>query len=75
MLAYEVLQEVTGKHMDPSVQAWRAWWTGGGSKMDISGHLISDTREQLAVHSVHPFDQERFWYLPVGLKDAQTPYA
>jgi hypothetical protein len=75
VLAYEILQEATGQRMDPSVKSWRTWWAHGGSKTDIIGHLLNDTRTQLSGHMVHPFDQERFWYLPEGVKDAQTPYA
>ena len=26
VLAYEILQEVTGLHIDPSTKAWQAWW-------------------------------------------------
>jgi hypothetical protein len=74
VLAYEVLQEVTGLHMDPSPKKWQKWWKKTGSKMDIVGHLINDTRVQLKSHSVHDFDQERLWYLPEGVDKAQTPY-
>ena len=37
--------------------------------------MINDTRMQMASHGVHPFDEERFWYLPPGMSDAMTPYA
>jgi hypothetical protein len=75
VLAYEILQEVTGQHIDPTVKNWQNWWARGGSKADMIGHLIADTQAQLANHTAHPFDQERFWYLPAGLKDSQVPYA
>jgi hypothetical protein len=75
VLAYEILQEVTGLHTDPSLKAWQKWWAKGGSKADIVGHVLNDTRSQLQNNGVHAFDQERFWYLPEGLRDSQIPYA
>ena len=75
VLAYEILQEVTGQHIDPTVKRWQTWWARGGSKVDLISHMIADTQTQLANHTVHAFDQEHFWYLPGGLKDSQVPYA
>ena len=75
VLANEILQEVTGQHVNPSAKAWRKWWLKSGAKADIVGHLLNDTRSQLTNQRVHPFDQERFWYLPEKISDAQTPYA
>jgi len=75
ILANEILQEVTGAHVEPSTKAWQKWWAKNGSKADIIGHLLSTTRSQLEARPMHPFIQERFWYLPRGIKDAQTPYA
>jgi len=75
VLAYDILQEVTGQHIDPTVKAWQAWWAKNKKTIDLVDHLISDTRAQLASHSVRPFDQERFWYLPPGIDDAQFPYS
>ncbi len=75
VLAYEVLQEVTGQNMDPSIKAWQKWWARGGSKSDLVGHLLKDTAGQMKTHGVHEFDQERFWYLPEGLDDAMLPYS
>jgi len=75
VLAYDILQEVTGQHIDPIVKAWQAWWAKNGKTADLVGHLINDTRSQLANHTAHAFDQERFWYLPPGLDDAQIPYS
>ena len=68
VLAYEVLQEVTGQHMDPSIKLWRNWWIKGGSKTDLVGHLLKDTGAQIQNHRVHEFDQERYWYLPKGVE-------
>jgi hypothetical protein len=72
VLAYDVLQEVTGQHMDPSVKAWQAWWRKKGGKVDIVGHLLNDTRNQLKQYVIHPIDQEQFWYAPVGIDDVQV---
>ncbi len=70
VLAYEVLQEVTGLHMEPNVKIWQKWWIKSGSKSDIVGHLLKDTQAQVNNHVVHDFDQERYWYLPKGLDNA-----
>src|SRR5437016_6269010 len=71
VLARDVLEEVTGEHMDPTVQAWQGWWLKRGLQCDIVGHLINDTRTRLKQYAVHPFDQERFWYAPEGIVDVQ----
>jgi hypothetical protein len=74
VLAYSVLQEATGQHLDPSMKTWRAWWIKGGSKVDLVGHLLDDTRTQLTTRGVHGFEQDRFWFLPNGVSDARVPY-
>jgi hypothetical protein len=74
VLAYEILQEVTGQRMDPNVKVWQKWWVKRGVKMDLVGHLINATRIQLKGSTIHPFDEARFWYVPEGVEDAQTPY-
>jgi hypothetical protein len=75
VLAYDILEEVTGRRIDPTVTAWRAWWDKNGKKADLVGHLINDTRGRVAGRPVHAFDQERFWYLPKGISDTQVSYA
>jgi hypothetical protein len=75
VLAYDVLQEVTGERIDPSVKAWQSWWKKRGGKVDIVGHLLNNTRMQLKQSVVHPFDQEQFWYTPEGIDDLQRPFA
>lgn len=75
VLAYEILQETTGQKLDPSVPAWRKWWKVNAKKVDVTGVLLKDTRNRLRQTRVHAFDQERFWYLPEGIKDAQEKFA
>lgn len=74
VLAYEILQEVTGKRLDPSVKVWQKWWKSQGGKADLVGHLLKDTRSRLQQIRVHPFAQEQFWYVPEGIKDAQVAF-
>ena len=75
VLAYEVLQEATGQNIDPSVKPWQKWWQKTKGKVDVVGHLINDTRARLKGHQVHAFDQDRFWYLPDGVDDAQVQFS
>jgi hypothetical protein len=75
VLAYEILQQATGMPIDPSVKSWQKWWKNGGARSDIVGHLLNVTRLRLRSYHVRAFDQERFWYLPEGVADAQAPYA
>ena len=75
VLAYDVLREVTGQHIDPTVKAWQVWWAKDGKKVDLVGHLINDTRAKVAGQPIHAIDQERFWYVPKGISDTQTSYA
>jgi len=75
VMAYEILQEATGKKIDPSIKSWRKWWSSGGSKADIIGHLLQDTQMQLEHHRMRGFDQERYWYMPMGMMDAQIAYS
>jgi hypothetical protein len=74
VLAYEILEEVTGKHMDPKIKTWQAWWAKHGKSVDLVGHLIADTRSKVAGTPIHSFDQERFWYLPEGVTDTQVNF-
>jgi len=62
--AYEILQEVTGKRFDPNVKVWRTWWKKSHGHVDIVGHLLKDTRDQLMAHGLPPFDQEKFLVPP-----------
>ncbi len=73
--AQEVLQEVTGQNLGPAMKNWQTWWGRGGSKTDLVGHLLNDTRAQLNGRTIQDFDQERFWYIPDGIAKAQTTYA
>ncbi len=75
VLAYDILQEVTGERIDPSVKAWQTWWKKRGGKVDIVGHVLNNTRNHLKQYAIHPIDQERFWYAPEGIDDVQTPLA
>jgi len=75
VLAYDVLGEVTGQRIDPTVKAWQAWWARDGKKFDLIGHLINDTRAKMASRPIHALDQERFWYLPQGISDTQTSFS
>jgi hypothetical protein len=74
VLAYEVLQEATGQHIDPSVKSWQKWWQKTKGKVDVVGHVLNDTRNRLKESHVHAFDQERFWYAPAGVDDVQIPF-
>ncbi len=75
VLANEILQEVTGARVEPSAKGWLKWWTKVGMKADIVGHLLKDTKVRLQNHPVRPFDQERLWYVPEGIRDAEVPLA
>ena len=75
VLAYDILQEVTGQRIDPTVKSWQAWWAKNGKKADLVGQLIQNTRSQVVSRIVHPFDQERLWYLPPGVTDTLVTYA
>lgn len=74
VLAFEVLGEVTGQNLGPNVNAWRAWWKKTHGKFDFLGHLLKDTRGQIAQHPIRGFDQERFWHAPPEIEDAHTEY-
>lgn len=71
---YQVLWEVTGQTLDANINTWRTWWTKNQKHVDLVGHLLKDTKEQLYQHPVTPFAQERFWYLPDGVSDASIPF-
>jgi hypothetical protein len=70
--AYEILQEVTGKNLDPSAALWRKWWAQTHGKVDLVGHLLKDTRDRIAQHPITTLDQDRFWHLPKEIHDANT---
>jgi hypothetical protein len=72
---FEILQEVSGQKLDPTMQAWSRWGKQSGGKPDLVGHLLGIAKTQLLNRTLSAFDQERFWYLPSGIRDAETPYA
>lgn len=74
VLAYEILQEVTGQHFDPTVKAWRTWWTKSKGKPDLVGVLLKDTKIKLLNQPIHGFDQARLWYAPEGINNVHKPY-
>jgi hypothetical protein len=73
VLAFEVLQEITGQPLDPSAKAWANWWAKTHGKFDLVGHILSQSQMQLAQAQVHSFDQSVFWYLPSGVSRANVP--
>src|SRR4029077_2849615 len=73
VLAFEVLQEVTGQPLDPNPKAWANWWAKMHGKFDVVGHILNQSQTQLAQAQVHSFDQSVFWYLPTGVSRANTP--
>ncbi len=73
--AYAVLQEVTGVHLDPSVKTWRTWWVRTRGKVDLTGHILKDTRDQLLRHPISAMDEDRFWYAPHDIQDVNRPLA
>jgi hypothetical protein len=75
VLAFEILEEVTGQHLDPSVKAWQVWWKKTHGKVDVVGHLMNDTRKTIVQAHLAPIIQARFWYLPDGVKEARVPLA
>ncbi len=74
VLAYEVLQEVTGQSIDPTVKPWQKWWQKTKGKVDVVGHVLNDTRTRLKGSPVDAFDQDRFWYAPDGIGDVRIPF-
>ena len=72
--AYEILKEVTGQRLSPDSKAWTAWWTKNKTKVDIVGHLLADTRAQLSRHPIQPFNHDRLWYVPDGVRDKAMAY-
>src|SRR6185312_3497247 len=70
--AYEILQEVTGQTLDPSIKSWRAWWARTHGRVDLVGHLLNDTRRQIAQRPISPLDADRLWYAPGHLSDTRA---
>ncbi len=75
VLAYEVLQEATGKTFDPNVGVWRLWWKKNQAKVDVVGHLLQDTKELLEANAIALIPVEKFWYVPQGITDTHIPMA
>jgi len=73
VLAFEILQEVTGQSMDPTPKTWLSWWTINRDKMDLVGHQLNQTRIRLTQAQVRSFDQTMLWYLPEGVSHAHVP--
>ncbi|HVO32699.1 MAG TPA: hypothetical protein VMU17_02215 [Elusimicrobiota bacterium] len=72
--AYAVLQEATGVHLDPNIKTWRAWWIRTRGKVDLTGHLLKDTRDQLLHHPVPALDEDKLWYVPDEVRDSRTAF-
>jgi len=75
VMAYDLLQEVSGQRIDPNAKSWQKWWAKNSKTADLIGHLIGNTRTQLGSGTVHAFDQDRFWYVPQGITNTMTPFA
>jgi hypothetical protein len=72
--AHQVLQEVTGKDLPPTPKAWKAWWATSGKSFDLVAQLLSQTEKEIAARPLKPFDQERFWYVPQGVRQTQIVF-
>ncbi len=75
VLAFDVLRDVTGESLDPSVQAWSSWWNKAQGQIDLVGLLIHKTRTKIPELQVRGIDQAAFWYLPEGIERVGIPYA
>lgn len=75
VLAFEILEEVSGQRLEPSVKSWSLWWKQTGGKADLVGHLLNTTATHLKDNPIHPFVQARFWYLPEGVEHARVAFA
>lgn len=75
VLAYEILQEITGQTLDPSVPSWKAWWQRTGGKVDLIGHILDGSETHISGYTVKPLDPQLFWYLPETVRQAAMPYA
>jgi hypothetical protein len=75
VLAYEVLQEVTGENLDPNPKVWMSWWNKTHGQVDVVGHVFNQNRIQLTQMQIKPFDRAMFWYLPEGVSRSDVPYA
>jgi hypothetical protein len=74
VLAYEVLQDVTGQNLDPTSKAWQGWWNTHHGDVDVVDHVLSQSRMQLMQVSVRPFEENTLWYLPEGVYRSDLPY-
>jgi hypothetical protein len=74
VIAYEILQEVTGLNTEPNPKLWEALWNKGNNKLDVVGRVLNQSRLQLRQLHVRPFDQSTFWYLPEDISRANVPY-
>lgn len=75
VLAYEILQEVTGQSLEPNIKIWQGWWAKMSRKADLVGHLLKDTKGQLQKRAIRDFDPDRFWYAPAPIKEARIAFA
>ncbi|OGR92679.1 MAG: hypothetical protein A2992_10255 [Elusimicrobia bacterium RIFCSPLOWO2_01_FULL_59_12] len=75
VLANDVLREVTGVNLEPTIKAWTSWWNKKHGKFDLVGHLLNQSRMRLMQMQVKGIDQDVFWYLPDGVSKAGVPYA
>ncbi len=73
--AYEVLQEVTGQSLEPSVASWKNWWASTHGQMDLVAHLIGNTELFLHSNPVKPFPWQTFWYVPENIRNTSDAYA
>jgi hypothetical protein len=74
VLAYEILQDVTGHNVEPNPKLWEALWNKGTNQIDVVGRVLSQSRLQLQQLHIRPFDQTSLWYLPEELSRANLPY-
>lgn len=75
ILAFDVLRDVTGQSLDPTVQAWTAWWRQSQDQVDLVGYLVEQTRTKIPSLQVRGFDQSAFWHAPEGIERVGISYA
>jgi hypothetical protein len=75
VLAYEILQEVTGRNIEPTPKLWLSLWNKNRGKIDVVGRVLNQSRLQLRQLHIRPFEESAFWYVPEGVSRANTPYA
>jgi hypothetical protein len=69
VLAFDILQELSGEKLDPNPNLWMSWWNKNRGTWDWVGRQLDRSRVQLAQTPVQAFDQNQFWYTPAK-KDA-----